>query len=178
MKIGFGSDSIALGTNEDEGVYVRGTVTDKSGNTRERVLFDLQIIEGDIGLHKTAGGRYYADKPGTAKAIVTYVSENTFSYNLYEGDSGEKTIRYRLCAPQVVENTVSGRGPAANSGTNPAENTGAGISQGDRIPADGGDGGKRGMTPGLTALCAAAPVAAAAAAVTAVVLKKRSGHKE
>ena len=178
VKIGFGSDSIALGTNEDEGVYVRGTVTDKSGNTRERVLFDLQIIEGDIGLHKTAGGRYYADKPGTAKAIVTYVSENTFSYNLYEGDSGEKTIRYRLCAPQVVEITVSGRGPAANSGTNPAENTGAGISQGDRIPADGGDGGKRGMTPGLTALCAAAPVAAAAAAVTAVVLKKRSGHKE
>lgn len=76
------------------------------------MIFDLQIIEGCLTLSKTSGGRYYADKAGTAKAIVTYASENTFSYNIYEGPSGEKTVRYKLCAPQIVEIEAKGNAVA------------------------------------------------------------------
>lgn len=121
VKMEYKENKITLGTNADESVYVRGSVIDKSGNVGERVIFDLQIIEGDLTLSKTSGGRYYADKAGTAKAIVTYASENTFSYNIYEGPSGEKTVRYKLCAPQIVE--IEAKGNAVAEVVPPAESS-------------------------------------------------------
>lgn len=164
VKMEYDGGKITLGTNADESVYVRGSVTDKSGNVRERQIFDLQVIEGDIVLSRTAGGRYYADKAGTARALVTYLSENTFSYNIYEGASGEKTIRYRLCAPQIVEIEATGVGGAI---VPPAEGGGTSVS-GKEEEGPGSDTGSAaengGAGCGSAALFAAPLLATAAAA--------------
>ncbi|GEM_PF-1790656 len=172
VKMEYNGDKITLGTNADESVYVRGSVTDKSGGVRERVIFDLQIIEGDLTLSKTSGGRYYADKAGTAKAIVTYASENTFSYNVSEGSSGEKTIRYKLCAPQIVE--IEAEGNAAANTVPPADSAGTSSAEGGSESAtDSAAGGKDENTGCNAALFfAAAPVLTTFAA--AIVLKKES----
>lgn len=164
-----GGAEIRLGTTPDESVYVRGNVTDKSGNVTERVLFDLQVIEGDLTLSRTEGGRYYADKEGRAKAIVTYASENTFTYNLYEGPSGEKTIRYLLCAPQIVDIVAGGGGATVSVPVSGNGQTASADSPAKQTVQQKGCGST--AAPAVSAAGAAA--LAAAGAVAAAVRKKK-----
>ena len=128
-----------MGTSVDESVYFKGAVSTRSGQTRNNEIFSVRIIEGDIKLIRTANGKYYADRPGKAKAVVYYDSENRFDYSTDAG-SGVQSLSYRLYSSEIVEIEVQGVTPALPGGGSSAGKSDLPASQGEAGEKTGGCG--------------------------------------
>ena len=138
-EITFSKRSVTMGTSVDESVYFKGAVSTRSGQTRNNEIFSVRIIEGDIKLIRTANGKYYADRPGKAKAVVYYDSENRFDYSTDAG-SGVQSLSYRLYSSEIVEIEVQGVTPALPGGGSSAGKSDPPASQGEAGEKTGGCG--------------------------------------
>ena len=138
-EITFSKRSVTMGTSVDESVYFKGAVSTRSGQTRNNEIFSVRIIEGDIKLIRTANGKYYADRPGKAKAVVYYDSENRIDYSTDAG-SGVQSLSYRLYSSEIVEIEVQGVTPALPGGGSSAGKSDPPASQGEAGEKTGGCG--------------------------------------
>lgn len=138
-EITFSKRSVTMGTSVDESVYFKGAVSTRSGQTRNNEIFSVRIIEGDIKLICTANGKYYADRPGKAKAVVYYDSENRFDYSTDAG-SGVQSLSYRLYSSEIVEIEVQGVTPVLPGGGSSAGKSDPPASQGEAGEKTGGCG--------------------------------------
>lgn len=150
--ITFSKSSVVMGTSADESVYFKGSVSTRSGQTRENEIFSVRIIEGDMKLIRTANGKYYADRPGKAKAVVYYDSENEFAYDTDAG-SGVQSLSYRLYASRIVEIEVQGASSVIPGGGSSSD----GSASSDPQESSGGkSGGCGSFVERGTLLCLAA----------------------